>query len=171
MHVKKDSPKLEPLRRAIDKSYENYDGQPIKWVRVHRNPDYAYFNHSAHLNRGIGCVSCHGRIDEMPVVYQAEPHSMGWCLECHDTRRGGLEKNLRPLEHVFDMDWEPADEDRNEFHQYVAGILGDVKANELVPTEGDAAGTEMTQEEIGTALKEAWKIHPPSPNNCAGCHR
>ena len=82
-HVQKDSPKLAPLHREMDVNYPGYDGKPIQWARVHKLPDYVYFNHSAHVNRGISCQSCHGRVDQMEVVYQAEPHSMGWCLECH----------------------------------------------------------------------------------------
>ncbi len=56
---------------------------PVEWVRVHDLPDYAYFNHAAHVTRGVGCVECHGRVDKMEVVYQHETLSMGWCLECH----------------------------------------------------------------------------------------
>ena len=58
-------------------------GKPIEWVRVHKAPDYVKFDHSAHLNRGISCQSCHGRVDQMEVVYQENSLSMGWCLECH----------------------------------------------------------------------------------------
>ena len=68
---------LDPLR----KSYES--GESVPWVRIHDLPDYAYFSHEAHVNRGVSCVSCHGRIDTMEVVYQHEPLSMSWCLECH----------------------------------------------------------------------------------------
>lgn len=78
-------------------------GKPIEWVKVHDLPDYAYFNHSAHVRRGIGCVSCHGRIDKMDVVYQVQPLSMSWCLDCHREP----EKHLRPLEFVTKMDWQP----------------------------------------------------------------
>jgi len=56
---------------------------PIEWVKVHNLPDYAYFDHSVHLSAGVGCESCHGRIDQMPIVEQKEPLSMGWCLDCH----------------------------------------------------------------------------------------
>ncbi len=56
---------------------------PIEWVKIHHIPDYAQFSHAVHVNVGVGCESCHGRIDQMEVVYQAEPLSMGWCLECH----------------------------------------------------------------------------------------
>ncbi len=76
-------------------------GMPIEWVRVHDLPDYVYFDHSAHLRAGVGCVSCHGRVDKMDVVYQAETLSMGWCLDCHRSP----EQHLRPRESVARMDW------------------------------------------------------------------
>jgi len=75
--IHKDSPKIAPLKA----SYET--GKPVMWTRVHDLPDYAYFNHAAHVTRGVSCVECHGRIDKMETVYQHEPLSMGWCLECH----------------------------------------------------------------------------------------
>jgi hypothetical protein len=75
--IHKDSANIQPL-------WDSYrSGLPVSWVRVHDLPDYAYFNHAAHVTRGVSCVSCHGRIDTMEVVYQQEPLSMGWCLECH----------------------------------------------------------------------------------------
>jgi hypothetical protein len=95
--IRKESPKLLPVRE----SYAT--GLPVPWVKVHDLPDYVYFNHSAHVTRGIGCVSCHGRVDKMEVVQQAEPLSMAWCLDCH--RRP--EQHLRPLEQVTAMDWAP----------------------------------------------------------------
>ncbi|MEM6646008.1 MAG: cytochrome c3 family protein [Bacteroidota bacterium] len=58
-------------------------GEPIEWVKVHHLADYAHFSHASHVNNGVGCETCHGRIDQMEVVWQAEPLSMGWCLECH----------------------------------------------------------------------------------------
>ena len=75
--VQKDNPKLEPVRASWK------TGRPIEWVQLHRSPDYVFYNHSAHVNRGISCFSCHGEINHMPVVYHAKPHSMAWCLECH----------------------------------------------------------------------------------------
>jgi len=94
------SEKLVPLQ----KSYET--GIPIDWVRVHDLPDYVYFNHSAHVRRGIGCKSCHGRVDKMEVVYQQEPLSMGWCLDCHRNP----EQHLRPLDQITNMDWQAEDQ-------------------------------------------------------------
>ncbi|MHC4260951.1 MAG: cytochrome c3 family protein [Planctomycetota bacterium] len=95
-----NSAKLAPVRE----SYET--GEPIPWVRIHDLPDYAYFNHSAHVNRGVGCASCHGRIDKMEVVWQEEPLSMGWCIECHREP----EQHLRPQSEITNMEWAPANQ-------------------------------------------------------------
>lgn len=89
--------KIEPIKKSYD------TGKPVEWVKIHDLPDYAYFNHSAHVNRGVGCVTCHGRIDQMEVVYQAKPLSMQWCLECHREP----EKFLRPLDQITNMTWDP----------------------------------------------------------------
>ncbi len=87
------------LLLTVRESYGS--GEPIEWIRVHDLPDYAYFDHSAHVRRGIGCVSCHGRIDKMEVVYQDQKLSMGWCLDCHRKP----EAHLRPVEFVTQLDW------------------------------------------------------------------
>jgi hypothetical protein len=92
-----DSPDLEPVRASFA------TGMPIPWIRVHDLPDYVYFNHSAHVRRGVGCVECHGRVDAMEVVSQVERLSMGWCLDCHRNP----EPHLRELDRITDMDWEP----------------------------------------------------------------
>jgi hypothetical protein len=93
--IVKDSPVLEPLRE----SYAT--GTPVEWVRVHDLPDYSYFNHAAHVRRGVSCVACHGRIDRMEVVQQQEPLSMGWCLSCHRNP----EPFLRDPELVTRLGW------------------------------------------------------------------
>jgi hypothetical protein len=87
----------------IDLNESYTSGKSIPWVRVHDLPDYVYFNHSAHVSRGIGCVSCHGRVDQMDVVRQVEPLSMSWCLQCHRDPDG----HLRPKDKVTEMDWVP----------------------------------------------------------------
>jgi len=93
-----DSPRLAKVRESWE------TGKAVEWVRVHMLPDYAYFNHSVHLAAGVGCASCHGRIDQMAVVAQAEPLSMGWCLECHRNPA----PHIRPPDvSVTDMEWEP----------------------------------------------------------------
>ena len=96
------SPKLIPVRE----SYAT--GMPVRWVRVHDLPDYVYFNHSAHVRRGVGCVECHGRVDKMEVVYQDQKLSMGWCLDCHRDP----DPRLRPVEEVTNMAWQPAEDRR-----------------------------------------------------------
>jgi len=78
-------------------------GRPIAWARVHKVPDFAYFNHAVHVNRGVSCVSCHGRVDQMEIVQHVEPLSMSWCLECHRDPA----PHLRPADKVFDLDWTP----------------------------------------------------------------
>ena len=75
---------LDLILQELKPLFESYEsGMPVEWVRVHDLPQYAYFNHSAHVNRGVSCVECHGRIDTMETVYQHETLSMGWCLNCH----------------------------------------------------------------------------------------
>jgi hypothetical protein len=95
--VRADSPKLLPVREsfAFDK--------PIAWVRVHKLPEYVYFNHGAHLAAGVGCSTCHGRVDQMVRVIQREPLSMGWCLDCHREPA----RYLRKAEDLTRMAWQP----------------------------------------------------------------
>ena len=100
--IRKESEKLIPVRSSFA------TGMPIGWVRVHDLPDYVYFNHSAHVRRGVGCVECHGRVDKMEVVFQEQPLSMGWCLECHRDP----DPRLRPVEEVTNMAWQPAEDRR-----------------------------------------------------------
>jgi hypothetical protein len=88
---------LEPIRE----SYRT--DQSIQWVKVHRLGDFVYFNHSIHVNKGVGCSSCHGQINQMPLVFQANSLQMEWCLDCHRHP----EEVLREPEEVFNMDWKP----------------------------------------------------------------
>jgi hypothetical protein len=90
-----------PLLDIVRKSY--FTNESIPWKRVHRLPDFVYFNHSIHVNKGVGCESCHGRIDKMPAVEQESPLTMGWCLECHRNP----ENFLRPKDQVTTMGYVP----------------------------------------------------------------
>lgn len=90
-----------PLLARVRSSY--FSGQPIPWVRVNRLPDFVYFDHSIHVAKGVGCESCHGRVDQMAAIEQAKPLTMGWCLSCH--RRP--EAQLRPRSEVTTMGWKP----------------------------------------------------------------
>ncbi len=98
--IRATSPKLAPLRESW------LTGEPVRWARIHQAPDFVYFNHAVHVNRGVSCVSCHGAVNEMSAVYQAKPQSMSWCLECHRAP----ENFLRPPGAVFDMAWNPPGE-------------------------------------------------------------
>ena len=102
--IRADAPTLLPVRQ----SWAN--GTPIPWIKVHDLPDYAYFNHSAHVNKGVACVSCHGRVDQMDVVRQTQPLSMAWCLDCHRNP----ENFLRPNDQVTNMLWTPPAGDQHK---------------------------------------------------------
>lgn len=95
--VHSESVKLLPLRESVA------TGEPVLWRRVHDLPDYAYFNHSVHVNSGVSCVTCHGRIDTMEVVGQQKTLSMGFCISCHRNP----EPSLRPVDEVTNLAWEP----------------------------------------------------------------
>ena len=102
--VWKDAPILEPVRESYrsDRSTE--------WVRVHDLPDFAYFDHSIHVAKGIGCSTCHGRVDQMPLTWRTQTLNMDWCLSCHRDPVA----NVRPRERVFDMEFDPASQTRAE---------------------------------------------------------
>ena len=126
--VQRDNPKLQAFRESWQ------SGKPIEWVQIHKTPDYVYFNHSAHVNRGVSCVECHGKVNEMPIVYHAKPHSMAWCLDCHRHP----ENALRPVKFVTDLHWQ-------------------------APTREGQSVAEA-QRELGTRLKAEWGINPPDSN-------
>ncbi len=91
------SPTLEPVRESFR------TGKSIQWTRVHDLPEFVYFNHSAHVSKGIGCTTCHGPVDRMPLMYQEASLQMSWCLECHRDPA----KFVRPKEEVFNVSWQP----------------------------------------------------------------
>jgi hypothetical protein len=91
-----DSPMLEPVRESFR------TGEPIEWVRVNDLPDFVYFNHSIHITKGIGCVTCHGRVDRMPLMRQSNSLQMEWCLDCHRNP----ESYVRPRSEIYNMVWE-----------------------------------------------------------------
>lgn len=92
-----DSPTLEPVRE----SFRN--GRSIEWTRVNDLADFVYFDHSIHVKRGVGCVTCHGPVEDMPLMWKGESLQMEWCLECHREP----ERFVRPREEVFNYDWVP----------------------------------------------------------------
>jgi hypothetical protein len=91
------SPMLELVRESF------IENRPIQWTKVNDVPDFVFFNHAIHVNKGVGCVSCHGRVDEMAAVEKAKPLTMSFCLDCHRNP----EPHLRPVDQVTNMEWEP----------------------------------------------------------------
>ena len=119
---------LEPVRQSWA------TGQSIPWIRIHDLPDYVYFNHSVHVNKGLGCSSCHGRVDEMPLMYAQNTLQMEWCLNCH---RNPV-KNLRPTSEIYNMAWAGPSEDHPVFCTQVS--TGGPTANQVSCTTKDPGG-------------------------------
>ncbi|MEO7037690.1 MAG: cytochrome c3 family protein [Polyangiaceae bacterium] len=93
-----NSPELAPVRQAY------FSDAPLAWNRVTRLPHFVYFNHSIHVAKGVGCVTCHGRVDRMAQVYPVEPFTMDFCLDCHRAP----DARLRPLTEITNMEWQPS---------------------------------------------------------------
>lgn len=129
---------LEPVRASFER------GDVIAWKRIHNLPDFVYFNHSIHVAKGIGCVSCHGRVDKMPLMEQAHSLSMEWCLDCHRSP----ERHLRPESEVVSMIWTPSETTNPE-----NGDLYDSKS-------------------LGERLFQEYEISSSnSLTSCSTCHR
>lgn len=132
-----DSPLLRPLRESA------FTGEPIRWRRVYQLPDFVQFHHAAHVEAGVGCSSCHGRVDLMASVYRPVPTTMAWCLDCHRDPA----PHLRPESRITDMDW-PAPP------RFETGL--DINTvPERARISGDGA--------------RAVEVRPPT--NCSGCHQ
>jgi hypothetical protein len=107
------APMLAEVRNSLA------SGKPLQWRRVARLPDYVYFNHSIHIARGVPCVTCHGRVDRMPLLARAEPFHMAWCLDCHRNP----EPKLRPREQVTRMDWSDWDRHPEQHRDFGAKMM------------------------------------------------
>ena len=126
-----EDPRLAPVRDSFYGEDTNHDGElqededknqngkndrsPIPWVQIHKTPDYVYFDHSVHVTRGISCVKCHGRVDQMDEVRHAKSMSMGFCLECHRNAH----ENVRPLDKVTDLDWKGGSDPHGYSYHFV----------------------------------------------------
>jgi hypothetical protein len=158
-NVRADSPKLAAVRESFA------TGKSIEWVKVHDLPDYAYFNHSAHVNKGVSCVDCHGRVDHMGEegVYQAKNLSMGWCLDCHRNP----ETVLRPKDQVTNLGWTPDQlveaKAGSESHKILTELQ---EKHQLKPTD------KITQKMLGDHLKIKYGIRDHQfMTSCSTCHR
>jgi hypothetical protein len=105
-----DSPMLQPVRDSLR------ERRPLAWTRLHDLPDFVYFHHGIHVQKGVSCVECHGRVDQMPLAWKEEPMTMEWCLSCHREP----EPHLRPREDVFLMDWKPPAQGASELGRKLA---------------------------------------------------
>lgn len=121
---------LEPVRQSWA------TGASIQWIRVHDLPDFVYFNHSIHVNKGIGCASCHGRVDEMPIMYMQNSLQMEWCLNCH--RNPAV--NLRPTSEIYNMAWAGPSSDKPVWCAETG--QGSTTAQQLHCTTNDPSGHE-----------------------------
>src|ERR1044072_4892372 len=135
------APMLEPVRESFK------TGKSLVWTRVNDLPDFVYFNHSIHINKGVGCNTCHGPVDRMPLMYNYASLQMEWCLDCHRAP----EKNLRPRDQVFNMRYEqPTAENPVEFNgqKYIEQLS------------------------LGTALKDQYHLRSEQDiTSCSTCHR
>lgn len=136
-----DAPMLEPVRASFR------TGKSLEWTRVHDLADFVFFNHSIHVAKGVGCQTCHGQVDQMPLVWRTQSLYMEWCLECHREP----ELYVRPKEEVFNMNYAPPAADRAVRW----------------------SGREFTsQPELGRALMAAYKIRDEQAlTSCSVCHR
>ncbi|HEX7318462.1 MAG TPA: cytochrome c3 family protein [Pyrinomonadaceae bacterium] len=149
-----ESPYLEIVRA----SYR--DNKPIEWARVHDLPDFVYFNHSIHVNKGVGCASCHGRVDMMPAVYQAASLQMEWCLACHREP----ERFLRPKDQITNMGWNLDGDagDKNNPNDDVTANSENRLGENLAPS----------RRELGLKLKREYRVRDAATlTSCSTCHR
>jgi hypothetical protein len=186
---------LEPVRASW------VSNQSVTWTKVHDLPDYVYFSHEIHVNKGLGCASCHGRVDQMPLMYEQNTLQMEWCLDCHRNPS----KNLRPTSQIYNMAWEKPAEDRP-----VWCSVGNAKSNaptaqsvDCVTKDPTGAGPEVaslqvpslgghgavpevagalpaalhyekftSQDKLGHFLLQHYKIRTPKDlTSCEVCHR
>jgi hypothetical protein len=186
---------LEPVRMSWA------SGESIPWIKVHDLPDFVYFNHSIHVNKGIGCATCHGRVDMMPLMYAQNTLQMEWCLDCHRNPA----KNLRPTSQIYNMAWEKPGEDRPVWCSVgnEAGGVPTAQSVDCVTKEPSGAGVQVaslqlpslgakgaaplvgndavhvvqyqkftSQDELGHFLVNHYKIRTPKDlTSCEVCHR
>jgi hypothetical protein len=159
-------------------------GESVQWIKVHDLPDFVYFNHEIHVNKGIGCASCHGRVDLMPLMYEENTLQMEWCLTCHRNPKA----NLRPTSEIYNMAWEGPSSDKPVW----CGDTGkggptaqSVACTTKDPASADSGGAKLvaasysgtpikftSQDALGLYLTDKYHIRPPNElQSCEVCHR
>lgn len=176
-----DSPELQAVRASF------ISGQPIQWARVHDLPDFVYFNHSIHVKKGVACETCHGRVDQKPLMFKSHTMTMSWCLECHRNP----EKFIRPRETVTLMGWEPGQRGQEESghaseeaagtasteHANAEGASIQGKPNELkplhnMPHDYTRYKEFQNQAQMGKFLvREYHVLNSRQLTDCSTCHR
>ncbi len=142
-----NAPMLEPVRESFR------SGKSLVWTRANDLPDFVYFDHSIHVNKGVGCATCHGPVDRMPLMYNQASLQMEWCLDCHRAP----EKYLRPRDQVFNMRYEQPT---------------GVKPVQLPATDGKSVQTYTSQLELGNELKDRYHLRSVKDiTSCSTCHR
>jgi hypothetical protein len=147
---------LEPIRA----SYR--DNVPMQWTRVHDLPDYVYFNHSVHIAKGIGCYSCHGKVNRMPLMFQNASLQMQWCLDCHRNPA----QNVRPREEVFNLDWDAGRPATYSNRAVNARFLG-VPEDKLKEAGWSPSAADVTRMQANLAKD----YNLQSLTSCSTCHR
>jgi ferredoxin len=183
---------LEPVRQSWA------TGESLPWIKVHDLPDFVYFSHEIHVHKGIGCATCHGRVDQMPLMYAQNTLQMEWCLDCHRNPA----KNLRPTSEIYNMAWENPSENRPVWcaagdekdgvptaqsvncvtrNPMQAGV--EVASLRMPPLGGSGAAASIghdnieyqkftSQDELGHFLVDHYKIRTPKDlTSCEVCHR
>lgn len=140
------------LLKPVRDSYAT--GESLPWVRVHDLPDYVYFNHSIHVNKGIGCATCHGRVDQMPLMYAQNTLQMEWCLDCHRNPA----KNLRPTSEIYNMAWKAPSSSRPVWCAVTDEKTGIPTADSVNCTTQDPSGS--GPELAALSLPAAGAVHP-----------
>ena len=149
------SPKLAPVREAF------FTNTPIQWEKVYKLPHFVYFNHSIHVAKGVGCATCHGRVDQMAAIEKFAPLSMGWCLECHRNP----EKFIRPKDEVVNLAWAAPDDKES--------VVKELLLHGTARDEGEAQALASADPDpktaFGLALKKHNDVH--TRQSCSTCHR
>ena len=167
-----NAPMLEPVRASLR------EDKPIQWTKVHQLPDFVYFNHGIHVQKGVGCTECHGRVDKMPLAWKDQPLTMEWCLNCHRHP----EEHVRPKEAVFAMDWAASKEVLDDYNtKHPAGKPAPPDAEYrvdpfshggLVNKSGERVYQEVTDRlSLGRELVKDYGIEVGRLDNCSICHR
>jgi len=156
---------LEPVRHSWA------TGESIPWIKVHDLPDFVYFSHEIHVNKGIGCESCHGRVDQMPLMYAQNTLQMEWCIDCHRNPA----KNLRPTSEIYNMAWEGPTEDKPVWCAATDKADAPTAQGVSCTVKEPAAPAYQkftSQEDMGKFLVVHYKIRTPKDlTSCEVCHR